>query len=799
MIETFFEDPRAVLLRGEALDALRLLPDASVDALVTDPPAGISFMSKGWDSDKGGRDQWIAWLAEIMREVLRVLKPGAHGLVWALPRTSHWTATALENAGFEIRDVHMHIFGCVPLETEMLTAEGWKLHTDLRVGEHVAQVDASGFASFGPLQAVSVYPHSGEMVRISTRSTEQLLTAGHTVHAYAKRAKWRQVETDDEMSAMSADAFLQDQSGVCAWQLPLAARGAAARNSLGHRDIAELCGWVIAEGHFHRDVQAVSIYQNEGPNAVRIRALLKRLGVACSEYRRTRDNYDGTPRDSVQWYIGTNEPIAKFLREKLAGEKPTPTEDLAWLPDDQALALFDALVDGDGTRQSETSGAWYQKRPEVRAWFQTLCFRLGYRTSEDAGKSAISWCKSDTTEVQRGKHKERWSSRVPFVGEVWCPTVGTGRWVARYRGNVFVTGNTGFPKSLDVSKAIDASAGATRRVLGEGAAACEFIRRSEECPGHGDAGQSQSGATKHTPATAPATPEAERWSGWGTALKPAAEHWILVRKPLAGTVASNVLDHGTGALNIDACRIEGVKPQVTQGICSNPSAYAPAQRRQLSGDPNEGRWPAHVSLAHSAACDAIGDSAELSCALDCPVRMLDEQSGVSCSSDRPRNNGAFKSVAKGAETARVSRGHDDSGGASRFFYVAKGSRSEKDRGCEALPPRTGGEATDREEGSAGLSNPRAGAGRTGGARNHHPTVKSIALMRWLVRLVTPPGGLVLDCFTGSGSTGVAALHEGFQFLGVERDLDDKTGESLGYCEIIKARLLRALADTAKEG
>jgi hypothetical protein len=98
------------LHHGDCLELLRALPDNSVDALVTDPPSGISFMSRSWDKDKGGRDKWIAWLAEIMREALRVLKPGAHGFVWALPRTSHWTAMALEDAGFEVRDSFHHLF-----------------------------------------------------------------------------------------------------------------------------------------------------------------------------------------------------------------------------------------------------------------------------------------------------------------------------------------------------------------------------------------------------------------------------------------------------------------------------------------------------------------------------------------------------------------------------------------------------------------------------------------------------------------------------------------------------------------
>ena len=99
------------LLQGDCIEVMRTMPDNSVDSLVTDPPAGISFMGKEWDDNKGGRDKWIAWLTEVMKEAYRVMKPGAHGLVWALPRTSHWTGMALENAGFEVRDRVAHIFG----------------------------------------------------------------------------------------------------------------------------------------------------------------------------------------------------------------------------------------------------------------------------------------------------------------------------------------------------------------------------------------------------------------------------------------------------------------------------------------------------------------------------------------------------------------------------------------------------------------------------------------------------------------------------------------------------------------
>src|SRR5690606_867327 len=125
-----------------------------------------------------------------------------------------------------IRDVVMHLFGCVPLDTEILTERGWLTYDQLREGDRVVQVDDAGFASLGKLQGVSVFPFKGEMRRIKTRSTEQLLTPGHTVHAYARRGKWKRVENDEQMTSMEADAFCDgDHEGVVAWQLPLAARG----------------------------------------------------------------------------------------------------------------------------------------------------------------------------------------------------------------------------------------------------------------------------------------------------------------------------------------------------------------------------------------------------------------------------------------------------------------------------------------------------------------------------------------------------------------------------------------------
>lgn len=380
---------------SDNLDRERGLPslaDASVDAIVTDPPAGISFMGRDWDGDKGGRAAWIAWMTSVMAECLRVLKPGGHALVWALPRTSHWTATAIEDAGFEVRDIVMHLFG------------------------------------------------------------------------------------------------------------------------------------------------------------------------------------------------------------------------------------------------------------------------------------------------------------------------------------------TGFPKSLDISKAIDAyKSGANQKQQPPNRQNVEVAYTS---------GSERSTFNRYAGAalvSEPTTDEAMQWKGWGTALKPAAEHWILARKPLEGTYAENVLAHGTGALNIDACRIDcEPRPNIEMdrgrftGTTYHGGLTGAFSGSRSNGLTTEGRWPANVVLDEEAAA------------------VLDEQAGERKSGKKEGGKyRGFTTEHLAGKRTDSTVCYADSGGASRFFYVAKASTSEKTAG--------------------------------GTIENKHPTVKSIALMRWLCRLVTPPGGLVVDPFAGSGTTGIACKLEGFQFLGFEQE------------------------------
>ena len=263
---------------------------------------------------------------------------------------------------------------------------------------------------------------------------------------------------------------------------------------------------------------------------------------------------------------------------------------------------------------------------------------------------------------------------------------------------------------------------------------------------------------------------AKQWEGWGTALKPAFEPIIVARKPLIGTVAENVLTYGTGGLNIDASRVgtEKRKNNINEFSNQHGNKFGNGEKIKKLGESEvTGRWPANVILDEYTA------------------RLLDEQTQHLRAAGNKKDTEQGKGVEYKSSSYQVSyagianRTYNDSGGASRFFYVAKASKRDRNEGLDELEPQR---HSDRQkDDGVGGDNPR---NRTNQAKqNFHPTVKPTELMRYLVKLVTPPNGLVLDPFTGSGSTGKAAILEGFSFLGMEMTKD--------YIPIIEGRLRHA--------
>lgn len=317
------------------------------------------------------------------------------------------------------------------------------------------------------------------------------------------------------------------------------------------------------------------------------------------------------------------------------------------------------------------------------------------------------------------------------------------------RDSIYWLYGSGFPKSHNVSKAIDAHLGAEREVIG--------TATSWNRPDSIDGDTVRMNASPGTYAvTAPATPEAAQWDGWGTALKPAVEPAVLARKPLSGTVAQNVLQYGTGGINIDGCRIAHDDPikrtdrtgPKFDGVTMHYYEHADGGKNQLASANPSGRWPANILLDEVSA------------------EMMDEQSGDSNSSQQmmqpdPDTDDRGTRQMRPRKSAGL-RGHNDSGGASRFFYIAKASSTEREIGLQGMEMHPGGSLSGGNDTRNGKDRPQLSP-----RANHHPTVKPLQLMQYMIRLITPPGGTVLDPFMGSGSTGAACMLEGVQFVGID--------------------------------
>lgn len=378
---------------------------------------------------------------------------------------------------------------------------------------------------------------------------------------------------------------------------------------------------------------------------------------------------------------------------------------------------------------------------------------------------------------------------------------------------------SGMPKSHCASKAVDKKLGTTsqRQVFATYTAGGNAGTSTKDKGGTYGVGVANSEPVELSRTTG-GSPEARAWDGFGTGLKPSSEHWILARKPLAGTLADNLLRHGAGAINVDGCRVgtDWNEPDRPASWAQSGHSAKP-EAEKIAAPPGVGmvlhpggRWPTNAVFSHSASCRLVGsrevrtgiahepetkqmersvysgtntlgrtvgygngDGTETvpvyDCAPDCPVRVLEQQSGVTethAGKITPQmsamgfggGNGSSRPVVADRGTAArffpvfttAARGFqycdEWSGEHDPFFYTAKASTKEREAGCEGVPPAENGR------------------------HNDHTTVKAVALMRWLVRLVTPPGGVCLDIFCGSGTTGVACVLEGFHFMGFDAEL-----------------------------
>ena len=363
---------------------------------------------------------------------------------------------------------------------------------------------------------------------------------------------------------------------------------------------------------------------------------------------------------------------------------------------------------------------------------------MGKAWDRDKGGKAewVQWMQSVAAQCLRvikpGGHALVWA--IPrtshWTGDAW----EEAGW--QVRDKIYHVFGSGFPKSMDVSKAIDKAAGAERelgpkRVSADGTVAHDRAGARHE--GYERPWRSDPDAVdRNTRVSYPATPEAKQWAGWGTALKPAAEEWWLFRRPLEGTVAANVLKHGTGAINIDATRIGTDEGGWAGGVALGYHGGCSLE----GGEPRPtiGRWPANFT--HDGSDE---------------VTALFPQTTSGIIKSHHQQNGKTRGIYGQMDGIQTDRGFGDSGSAARFFYCAKASQDDRN---------------------------------SGDVPNTHATVKSQDLMTYLCRLITPPGGTILDPFTGSGSTGKAAVLEDFKFIGIEREAE--------YIEIARARIDAAI-------
>lgn len=746
---------RWAIVLGSSPKPLKYVKDNTIDSLVTDPPAGIAFMGKEWDRPDGisgsfgqdvsdtisARNAFVSSLTSILKEAFRVLKPGGHALIWALPRTSHWTGLAVEDAGFEIRDAVQHVFGCLSSDTEVIADGKWIPYTQVQIGQNALCFDLkTGTYRWDTINEVLTYDYCDTAFRIVSDSTDQIVSKNHRCI----------VEQDGETVFRLAESLARER-------------------------------------------------QARVPVLEDLQGLLKTLPMP----------HKGT--GSTQALLREEVPV-HLSKTKSVSEKTSPS-----LRNLQEKVQSSRGPGNRKTAQTEGSGTSQTPRSLTQLQEQSNAVPI------QLGSQEVRSTRFTKTTVAR-------IEPIYYEGKVWCLRVPTGAFVARRNGKVFVTGNNGFPKSMNIGKAIDKVKCKKRKVIGVDP---ERAGRLVNQTGKYRTKSGWSAGNRSANITAPASREAALFDGWGTALKPASEVWILARKPLDGTVAKNVLEWGTGGINIDGCRIStqdnlnggaysgGERPKSAMGLKGEAGGTSsmleegggrldPSKYKQPSG-----RWPANFLLSHHPDCELVGvkkvkakqltagkrtvkwgvgeggcsykkgtgakfatpdgkDVAPIwNCVEGCPVRMMDEQSGCLKSGAMQLGQPRKKSKGKGGyhggmpDTASTVSYLGDSGGASRFFYQAKPSTREKNAGCKGLFWREKKGHLIRISKKKYKKLKKAGEKVLRG--NVHPTIKGVQLMRYLCRMITPLGGVVLDMFNGSGTTGCAAVQEGFRYIGIERE------------------------------
>ena len=864
---------------GDCKDVMREMPDNSVHSIVTDPPYGIGFMGKEWDTydptvNKGSfkigtgthpqgyvaidKPAFQAFTYQWAKECLRVLKPGGHILSACGTRTYHRMACAIEDAGFEIRDCIGWIYGCLSEDTEILTINGWEhYHKALDKNPVLCYNVESGRYEFQKPTRSFCYENEYTAYRIQSDKTDQIVSRNHRV--VIERGGKLIFQRAEELQSEENIPFLESLS-----DLPETISCLNEGTGIEKQRLLELC----AEKEREREQRKI---QDTGFN---LQELWKGISSKVGN-----DRQGGLLFSEMQREGKSKKPCEVFRQWKREEEPPEISLGSKQSRLEGRSNLFQKARKLLADKIHQVSAGVFSYGSERRLCYGTsanngsISGQIAFENrgnssyqSQPAGQQdrepAIIFHQSSPQTLRRTRAKV---TPIEYHGKVWCVEVPSGAFVARRNGKIFITGNSGFPKSLDIGKAVDKSQGNEREAIGRNPNSRENCDKSNTLYESGTVGK-----------TDISTKGNSEWEGYGTALKPAMELWTLARKPLSEkTVAANVLKWGTGGLNIDGCRV-GSEGGVKKVNIKPKSGGFQGNGFGCDGcliDINKGRFPAN--LIHDGSDEV--------------VREFPDTVPTSYATKNTKKGGMLSYPGHGTEKIL-----DNNNSAARFFYCAKASKSERNKGLDKIEiilyniykenkeedilckeksltkevklvrllvdmeashlkviAESGTKNKSVSEWSIGLfgeslmekyqkdfqsiiltetqsittsqiykwlvfllineytedvSLEMANGGSL--AENAekskeliltisekmashlgvesvvlptqlkisvkeetcgHPTVKPISLTRYLCRLITPPQGIVLDPFAGSGSTGIAAKLEGFNYILIEKE------------------------------
>lgn len=746
------------LFNGDCLDVLKTLPDNSVDSIVTDPPYGLSnqsqddivkcltawladeaythgssgFMGKNWDSFVPSPTVW--------KECLRVLKHGGYIACFAGSRTQDLMGISLRLAGFELRDTIMWVYGCLSEDTEILTSKGWKRYHKTIEEDSVLcyNKNSDSFEFHQPTKSFN-YENKHTAYSIKSDFTDQIVSRNHRVL----------VERGGSLEFISAEALERKEnipfleSLHC---LPKSVHDIYEGTSNKKKNLFKKVsrGNDIKKENREKNTEQKRMYclqDNVLPNLSIRQQTESCLFSSMQRCIKGGGMESSCTQGSCVLEGGEQTGIEKtndwFDKSKLEGWGNLPQPQGAICHTENKVCEVSNRIHSNGKGRRLCNGTSPIGCNEDTETISKNGSSSSYQPRRNRQQPAELDAIQNECGTQTIRTRKAYSSTlatitpIEYKGNVWCVTVPTGAFVARRNGKIFITGNSGFPKGLDIAKGIDG-------VLGNQSTSIITSGNDGKKAKFQNGGQGK-GYQKHLEYKP--SEKAKQWEGWNTQLKPAYEPIILARKPLDGTVVNNVLKYGIGGLNIGACRVytnENIDRSQSKPRKTSLNTYGKANPA-INPPSSLGRYPANLIHDGSESVEALFP--------ETPARQASQASQAS-----QRRKLKYETMGKLAlERSAWNAVEDYQGSASRYFYCAKASKADRDEGLKD--------------------------------RNTHSTVKPTALMQYVTKLITPLNGTVLDPFMGSGSTGKACMLEVFNFTGIELNPE--------YLTIAEARIKHA--------